>query len=173
MKDNWNKSLRLLLQHEGGFSNDSRDPGGITNLGVTKRQWEKYVGHAVSEDDMRELLPDRVAPFYKSIYWDAVHGDDTPSGIDHCMFDTAVNSGPGRAVILLQRILGVVVDGNLGPHTIDVAFKQSSQTDLIVHYCAARLAFDKSLPTWGIFGDGWEKRIKALQKEATDMVAGK
>ena len=37
MKDNFEKCLLLLLSHEGGFVNHPKDPGGMTNLGVTKK----------------------------------------------------------------------------------------------------------------------------------------
>ena len=40
MKENFDECLKMLLVHEGGFINHPRDPGGITNLGVTKRVWE-------------------------------------------------------------------------------------------------------------------------------------
>lgn len=165
-------AMRLLLRHEGGFVNHPKDPGGMTNLGVTKRAWTAYVGHAVSEEDMRALTPERVKTFYKSLYWDAVKADDLPSGLDHCLFDTCVNSGPSRAIILLQEILGVVADGKIGPHTLDVIHKQEVNGDLIAHYCANRLNFLKSLPTWGTFGNGWKKRVLALEAEATAMSKG-
>ena len=39
MKDNFGKCIALVLQHEGGFVNNPKDPGGATNLGVTKKVW--------------------------------------------------------------------------------------------------------------------------------------
>ncbi len=36
---NFEKALETILHHEGGFVNHPRDPGGMTNLGVTKRVW--------------------------------------------------------------------------------------------------------------------------------------
>ena len=44
MKKNFDKCLEMLLQHEGGYVNDSRDSGGMTNLGVTKRVYEELLG---------------------------------------------------------------------------------------------------------------------------------
>ena len=55
MQNNFDQSLQDLLQDEGGFVNNPKDPGGMTNLGVTKATWEAYVGHPVSEKEMQEL----------------------------------------------------------------------------------------------------------------------
>ena len=40
-----------------------------------------------------------------------------PLGVDYIYFDMAVNAGPARAAILLQRALGVTADGRIGPVT--------------------------------------------------------
>ena len=58
MISNWESSFKYLLQSEGGFVNDPNDPGGMTNLGVTKKAWEQYVGYEVNEADMRALKVD-------------------------------------------------------------------------------------------------------------------
>ena len=60
MKENFEIALKALLKHEGGFSNHPADPGGMTNLGVTKKVWEEFVGHAVDEQTMRGLTPDQI-----------------------------------------------------------------------------------------------------------------
>ena len=65
MKENFEVALKALLKHEGGFVNHPADPGGMTNLGVTKKVWEEFVGHAVDEQAMRNLTPETVAPLYK------------------------------------------------------------------------------------------------------------
>ena len=57
--------LKRILKHEGGFVNDPLDSGGMTNLGVTKRVWEEFVGHPVSEADIRALTPEKVGKLYK------------------------------------------------------------------------------------------------------------
>jgi lysozyme family protein len=49
MNSNFDNALGFVLQDEGGFVNDPADPGGMTNLGVTQRVWQAFVGHPVSE----------------------------------------------------------------------------------------------------------------------------
>lgn len=170
MKDNFQACLKLLLKHEGGFSNHPLDPGGMTNLGVTQRVWEQWVGHTVDEKEMRALTPTLVAPMYKQKYWDRVSGDMLPSGVDHVVFDFAVNSGPGRAAKTLQRILGVKEDGDIGLKTLAKAVSLDS-SKLIADYNTARLAFLMALPAWGTFGKGWGTRVASVSSEATNLTA--
>jgi len=44
MKFNFESCLANLLKHEGGYVNHPDDPGGMTNLGVTKKVWEEFLG---------------------------------------------------------------------------------------------------------------------------------
>ena len=62
MRENFAKALEHVLNHEGGYVNHPADPGGMTNLGVTKRVWEEWVGHPVDEKAMRNLTPAQVVP---------------------------------------------------------------------------------------------------------------
>ena len=68
MKDNFDKCFDMLLKHEGGFVNHWKDPGGATNLGVTKRVMLEYHGRAVSMGEMKALTSEDVKPFYKKRY---------------------------------------------------------------------------------------------------------
>ena len=170
MKENFDTALRALLKHEGGYVNHPSDPGGMTNLGVTKRVWEEWVGHEVDEKQMRALTPELVAPLYKKKYWDKVCGDELPTGLDLAVFDLAVNSGPGRAAKMLQKVLGVTQDGAIGPQTIAKALNIDS-SKLIADYNAERLAFLQALPTWGTFGKGWGRRVAEVTEQATHMTA--
>lgn len=169
MKENFNIALQHMLRHEGGFINHPRDPGGMTNLGVTARTWEDWIGHAPSEKEMRELTPEKVAPLYKRKYWDAIRSDDLPSGVDYCVFDCAVNSGPGRAAKMLQEVVGVKPDGGIGPITL-AAVKAVDPIVLINKYADKRLAFWQSLPTFDTFGKGWTRRGNEVKDEALKMV---
>lgn len=169
MKDNFDAALKAILHHEGGYVNHPRDPGGMTNLGVTKRVWEEWVGHEVDEKSMRALTPEMVAPLYKQKYWDRIRGDDLPAGVDYAVFDAAVNSGPGRAAKWLQTAVGAVPDGAIGPATMGrVAAMKSA--DIIEKYQATRLAFMQSLPTWDTFGRGWGRRVTEVKEAALKMV---
>ena len=171
MQSNFDRCLEKLLVHEGGFVHHEKDPGGMTNLGVTIRVWEEWVGHAVSEKEMRRLTPLMVAPLYKRKYWDACHANDLVSGVDYCVFDVAVNSGVGRAIKFLQSVVGATPDGGYGSITSALVKKaESNPTALIELYCAKRLDFLQSLKTFETFGKGWSRRVAEVKEEALKML---
>jgi lysozyme family protein len=169
MKNNFEQSLAYVLKSEGGFVNNIKDPGGMTNLGVTKATYEAYLGRAVTEDEMKALTPDTVAPLYKAMYWDKVRGDDLASGLDYALFDFAVNSGPRQATKFIQNIASVPADGMMGDRTVQMLANLDA-SDCITRLCDERLQFLKQLNTWNTFGKGWQKRVDAVQKRALDMV---
>jgi len=168
MKENFDEALKAILHHEGGFVNHPKDPGGMTNLGVTKRVWEEWVGHEVDEKAMRALTPEIVGPMYKSKYWDKIKGDDLPTGVDYIVFDAAINSGPGRAAKWLQTAVGAVPDGAIGPGTL-AKVEAMEPAAIIEKYQATRLAFLQSLPTWDTFGKGWGRRVAEVGEAASHM----
>lgn len=171
MIDNFDKSLNFVLEKEGEFVNHPQDPGGMTNLGCTKKVWEEWVGHPVDEKQMRALTKADVAPLYQRKYWNACRCSELPSGLDLCVFDTAINSGAGRAIKLLQGCLGVVADGAIGNNTMAAVtqFKGESLLGLIDSYCSSRQAYLTSLPTFGTFGKGWTRRVKECNDFAREI----
>jgi lysozyme family protein len=168
VKDNFDKCLEMLLKHEGGFVNHPRDPGGMTNLGVTKKVYEKWMGREATEQEMRDLTPEMVAPIYKGNYWDKVRGDDLPSGVDWCAFDWAVNSGSGRPAKAIQSVVGAVQDGAIGPKTI-AAVEAHSAAEIIESVFAIRQRFYESLKTFDAFGKGWTRRNQETRDTALAM----
>ncbi len=170
MQNNFELSLQKVLAHEGGYVNHPADPGGRTNLGVTQRVWEQWVGHPVTEKEMRALTVAQVSPLYKKRYWDAIHGDRLPAGLDYCLFDTAINSGVGRASKFIQEMVGVAADGVIGNKTL-LAIGQFKDVKMLVdEYCDKRLTFLQKLKTWPVFGRGWGKRVADVRESATRMI---
>lgn len=166
---NFNAALAAVLRHEGGYVNHPADPGGMTNLGVTKATWEVWVGREVSEAEMRALTPAAVTPLYRARYWDAVAADALPTGVDYVVFDPAVNSGPGRAARWLQDSVGVLIDGSIGPRTLAAA-RRMDPADLIDQVCDRRIRFLRGLPTWSTFGKGWDRRVREVKASALAML---
>ena len=169
MHKNFDKCLSMLLHHEGGFVNHPKDPGGMTNLGVTKKVYEAWVGKEVDEQTMRGLTFIDVAPLYKKKYWDKVRGDDLPSGVDWCAFDWAVNSGSGRPAKAIQRAVGATADGAIGPMTLQAVMNNDPEM-IIGSVYDQRQKFYESLKTFETFGRGWTRRNKETLNQALDML---
>ena len=169
MHKNFNKCLSMLLHHEGGFVNHPKDPGGMTNLGVTKAVYDKWIGRESTEEEMRALTSIDVAPIYKKNYWDRVRGDDLPSGVDWCAFDWAVNSGSGRPAKAIQRAVGAAADGAIGPMTLQAVMNKDAKA-IVESVYTQRQSFYESLKTFETFGRGWTRRNKETLEQALRMI---
>lgn len=167
---NFDACLRLTLGHEGGYADHPDDPGGATNLGITRATLAAWRGHSVSRDDVRALERTEASAIYRRLYWDAVRGDDLPTGLDAVMFDHAVNSGPRAAVVALQKSLRVKVDGRMGPLTLRAA-RAAHTRILIGDLCARRRNFLVRLKTFRSFGRGWTRRVVNVERRALIMAA--
>lgn len=166
--ENWDTCIEMILHHEGGYVNHPKDPGGETNLGVTKRVYEEHGG----TKDMKDLTVEDVKPIYKKSYWDRVKGDDLPAGLDLCVFDFGVNAGTGRAAKYLQTMIGTVADGGIGPNTLkklDEYLDENGLTKTINDYQDARQEYYESLSTFETFGKGWTRRVKETTNSALSM----
>ena len=177
MIENWDKSFQLVIKSEGGFTNDQRDKGnhlpdgreGCTMLGCTQANWENFIGKKVTQDDMKQLIPDDVKPFYKNSYWDAVKGDELPIGVDYLAFDFAINAGSYQSRKLIQTALEVSNDGIFGPATLN-AIQNADAEDLIKKFTEAKIKFYQNLSNFSVYGVGWLKRCSDVQLVALKMI---
>ena len=152
------EAFHLLIGHEGGYSNDPNDPGGETNFGISKRAYPHV--------DIKNLTLNEARAIYHRDYWVKALCPIFPDPLRFQLFDTAVNSGPRQAVVLLQRALGVKDDGVAGPMTMKAVAEVKSVAALAVLFIAQRLRFMAGLDGWEHFGKGWARRIATNLEEA-------
>jgi lysozyme family protein len=145
----FDEAFQKLIAHEGGYVNDPRDPGGETKFGISKRSYP--------HEDIKALTLARAKEIYHRDFWTACGIDGLPPGARFDVFDTAVNSGRGTAIRLLQRTLGVAEDGRLGPITMNAIIK-ADEARFVARFGACRLLFFASLSTFQTFGRGWVRR---------------
>lgn len=120
--------LDALLRREGGFVDHPDDRGGATNWGITQSVARAHGWTGAMRD-----LPRRTAlAIYRQRYWVQPRFDAVAalSGeVAEALLDTAVNMGPGVAVMMLQRVLNalnrqqrdwpdVLADRRVGPATL-------------------------------------------------------
>lgn len=171
--NNFQPCLNIILPIEGGYVDQSTDPGRQTNLGITLATLQHYYGanRIATPQDVRDLTPATVAPIYM-VFWRAVHADLLPLGVDLAVFDWAINSGPGNGAKGLQGALGVAQDGLIGPATLTAALA-ANPAELIEKISAARLVFDETETnpaerTQDI--RGWTSRINKIEAAAKAML---
>jgi lysozyme family protein len=173
---NFPRCLGLLLQKEGGWSNNPSDPGGATMEGVTQGEYNSWLRQqGLPTVSVRGITPSQLQGIYNYQYWGKIDGDALPPGLDNCIFDEAVNSGVGKSVKDLQTILhrhGAYpgqTDGIIGLLTLEGVSKVPT-AQLINEVCALRRSWLHRLLTWRVFGRGWGSRVAAVQKESLAMV---
>jgi lysozyme family protein len=168
---NFDRSLVLVLVHEGGYVDHPKDPGGATNMGITFAVLQAWRGKKITKADVKKLTRKEAAAIYRKQYWDAVRGDELPAGVDYAVFDFAVNSGVSRAAKFLQAAVGVAADGHIGEITLE-AVKDRSASGIIEDICDRRLAWLRKLKTFSTFGKGWTARVKGVRKVGLEMAKG-
>lgn len=163
--NDFERALKITLIHEGGLSVDSRDPGGVTNRGITQRTYDAWV---IPHKDVRDITDDEVAEIYHAHYWTPAGCEALAWPLNSALFDFAVNSGVSRAVSKLQDILHVAPDGKFGPQTRKLAQERDAKKlahDLNAsrdNYFHAIVLSNSNLQ---VFLAGWLKRLSQLNKE--------
>lgn len=169
--------LDEVLKQEGGYVDNPLDPGGATNLGITRKTlaaWRKISPwSALAKSEVQALGKSEAANIYKSLYWDRCNAPALPTGLDLALFDFAVNSGPARAITTLQAEFdGLAIDGFVGPVTlaaINARVAHSGVGGLIDALCNRRLTFVRRLAAAATFGAGWTRRIAEIRAAALAM----
>lgn len=175
-KGNFPACLADVLVHEGGYTADRRDPGnwtgGKVGQGVLKGTKKGIAAASYPSLDIKALNDNQIADIYRADFWNPIRGDDLPTGIDLSAMDYGVNSGPSRSAKDLQRVLGVPVDGRIGPQTIKSAITADTRA-VIKGHCAKRMGFLRSLAIWNTFGKGWSTRVANVEAKALSWVSSK
>lgn len=129
----FNKAFKLTIGHEGGYTTDPDDRGNWTSgvIGEGHLKGTKYGISAMSYPDLNigGLTVDQAKEIYKQDFWDKMKADEVDLDIGIELFDTAVNTGIGKATRIFQEALNlsnrnekdysnIIVDGQIGAKTI-------------------------------------------------------
>lgn len=100
-----------IINIEGGYSNDPDDPGGETKYGISKRSYPNV--------DIKNLTVQQAIDIYTKDFWNRNNiGAIQNQTVANLIFRFIVNSGQDTAVRILQALLRVTSDGEIGPVTI-------------------------------------------------------
>jgi len=161
-------------KEEGGNdkagANGPNDPR--TSRGITQPEWDTWRNtHPGLPADVWQAPEDQVSAIYKTKYWDAMNCGALPPGIDLVVFDYGVHSGIGRAPKVLQTILHVDIDGEIGPNTVAAA-NNSDHIATINALCDQRLSFLQSLSIWSQDKNDFTRRVANMRAAGIKMASG-
>ena len=164
---NFLRALPFTLRMEGGYSDHPSDPGGATQKGITQAVYDAYRReHSQSVAPVRGISDDEVEAIYFSRYWTVCKAEALPWPASLCHFDAAVNHGVGGAARILQRAVGVVADGKIGPQTLAAAAHMPLAL-LVGRMLWERLGYYERImlgnASLRVFALGWLARVNALR----------
>jgi lysozyme family protein len=149
MTGDFDRAFSIVVGVEGGYVNDPNDPGGETQWGISKKAYPNL--------DIANLTEDDAMSIYMRDYWDRMRCDEIPWPLSLYIFDSAVNQGTFSATLLLQSAVGVQVDGELGPLTMNKAAQATP--DQTANFMTLRALAYMKLNTWPNYGRGWMNRL--------------
>jgi hypothetical protein len=168
-------AIQTVLKHEGGFSDNKNDPGGITNYGISLRylKSEKMDLNADGKydyKDIRQLNVDKAKKIYFDKWWNKYQYYKIKNQqVATKIFDMSVNMGSDRAHKILKKAINAIViedipvDGRLDTSTINTINTLPS-THLLMVLRDLQKKFYVNLtinnPRLLVFLNGWMKRAE-------------
>ena len=109
-------ALEKVLTHEGGYVNDTDDPGGETYKGIARNMHSKWSGwvrvdickqqHGFPANLEKDTeLQNEITQFYQVNFWDTISGDKINNQlVANSIFDFGVNAGVKVSASLAQLV---------------------------------------------------------------------
>lgn len=182
MSEKIKEMIANVLKHEGGYSNHPEDKGGPTNLGVTQDTLSAFLGYKASIEDVKRLTVVMASDIYEQNYYLKPKISLLPDAIQPIIFDIGVNSGPKKAVKMLQEVLNKVgfdtgtPDGIIGNGTAGKAAEAANRlgaAKLINLMVDRRISFYNSIvernPSQKKFINGWLARAESFRPDDTGL----
>lgn len=170
----FDRCFALVLEEEGGLSEEVWDDGGTTRYGISLRFLREAgidtTGDGIVTDaDVRALTPERARLIYLEHFWRRPGIGELPWWAAIATFDGAVNHGPGRAIRFLQSALieasggaaSLGIDGVIGPRTVSLAAAVTPRRAL-AGYFRRRVELYIGHPDWPHAGRGWIARVSRI-----------
>lgn len=186
----YDRAFEIAHEHvakwEGGYFNHPNDPGGVTNYGISL-MFLKSLGLVegdidgdgdIDADDVKAITKENARSIFRKHFWDIPHAERLPPLIAIAYYDFAVNAGTGRAAIVLQQAINMLMPGsiakyagNLGPLTqkfCNELDKEGNSLLLALAYLCMRVSWYRRLavakPKSAVFLKGWLNRTNDLKR---------
>jgi len=167
----FDKIFQRTLGFEGGYTVDHAGP---TNYGVTQGTFDAYRRkNGMPIKSVKEISIDEAKDVYRRDYYEGPGFYQLNEEVGGVLFDYGVNAGPRVAAKALQRAVGSVPDGVIGPVTIEAVnkfIKKNGEGSLIEQILVSREKHNQSLidsnhEKYGKFAKGWQNRVNKLRAE--------
>lgn len=136
----------VVAAWEGRYVNDSRDPGGPTDRGITQATLDDWSDrHGLARRSVKGITREQAQRVFWDDYWLKAGCQKLDVGVDLAVYDASVNSGVSRGRKWLLASLG-----GTAPQTVN-------------RICEKRLGFVQSLKHFTRFGKGWSRRIADIE----------
>lgn len=151
-------AMKFVREAEGGLYNHPNDPAGLTNMGITQRDYPLL--------DIKNLTREQADEIFWQDYWLKSAASLVPFPAYISYFDSCVNTGRTQANKFLQRVVGATADGIVGPYTRSLMSKKDPK-DVAFGIIDQRQSFYNNLcekrPKLAVFKKGWTNRNNNLR----------
>jgi lysozyme family protein len=150
MDNVFQKVFKNVIGIEGGYVNNPKDPGGETKYGISKRSYPTV--------DIKNLTLDGAQQIYWDDFWSKLKCDRMNPQLAEFVFDFAVNSGTGTAAKAIQRAVGALPDGAIGPRTLELLTGKSPRHVVRLVF-VDRFKVMAEAPAYEDSKNGWGARL--------------
>lgn len=153
-----------IMKAEGWdkYTDRPNDRGGPTKWGITLKAWTEWRGYEqCTPGDIQRVTESEAREFYEKLYIMGPRFDELPDRIMPLVVDCGVNHGVRRAAKWLQKAVGALADGVVGPKTIQSVL-DCNPIAIHLRVSASRIKLYGRLvtkdPTQAEFAWGWNNR---------------
>lgn len=157
MNDMFQRAVAIVLDEEGVFSDDNRDPGGMTKYGISAKAYPRL--------DIKNMTLVQAKSLYLTDYWLRNRCDKMPWWAALCVFDASVNQGVRPAARMMQQAVGVFQDDQIGPVTLK-AIRSADPLETMATFQVLRNFRYLDTATFDVHGKGWLRRLHKTSARA-------
>ena len=104
MSDNFANAMKMIIDHEGGYTDDPHDYGGKTIWGITQNEIQSFLNlnREPAEDEVKNFPLESATKIYLEKYWLGMNIDAIKDPtVQLLVFDQHVNRGKGGVFKLI------------------------------------------------------------------------
>ena len=160
-KGNFNETMKLMLNLEGGKTDEKSDRGGRTNFGITQRTYNDWLKqNKLKSSDVFKISKERALKIYRKQFWGVIKGDQLPHNVAKAIMSMALTDGPQDSIRFVQKLLNIEQTGFMGPKTLAAIWSKCKKDDKMFtkQILDAQIKRYKSDEQADIYGKGWTNR---------------